>query len=85
MSRSLPYVLLLAAIGLAVTAYLYIMLDQVAAEIFTSGTWAVGNEYSIEGQGYVREMWERALLLVLTGGAATIIIISRRTGGGVWR
>lgn len=84
MARSLPYVLLMAVIGLGISAYLFILFDQVAAEIFASGTWGTGGPDATEGQQYVREMWGRTLLLILTGGASTIVIISRATGGA-WR
>lgn len=85
MARSLPYVLIVAAIGLGVSAYLYILFDQVAAEIFASGTWGTGGEHVVQGQSYLREMWGRLLLVILTGGATTIIIASRRGTGGAWR
>lgn len=84
MPRSMPYKLLLAAIGLGISAYLFIMFDQVAVEIFASGTWGTGGEDVNRGQGYIREMWDRALLLILTGVGASVLISARSDGGGVF-
>lgn len=80
MPRSLPYLLLLAGVGLFVGAFLYILLDQFVEALFASSAWNGGGEHATRGRSHLETMWSRLLLLMLTSAAASLIVASRRGG-----
>lgn len=81
MANSLPYILLLSAVGLGFAIYLISILDPVVAEMAATDAWASGNEHTMAGRQRLRLIWDNMIPISVVAICMTLLWASRRGAG----
>lgn len=83
MRGSLPYILLLSAVAVGLSAFLWGVMDTFVAEVVATSVWDDGSEDAMIGRDHVLALWDWALLLAMISIVLSVIWASRRGRGSV--